>query len=367
MSDSVRRVTRRERAAGLADGRPLLSGDLATVAWLTGLVIDVESGPSPFSAPPLVVVAPGGDVVAVASEDDAPTADAGVEVRSFPGFAVEDVDREAAATGAALELLGGARAIACDLASLPAPLVATLIRGGVELVDVAAALRAARAIKDPDELEGIKAAIALSDAGQAAARRGLEPGRSELELWGLVRGAMEREAGERVAVLADFVTGARTGDAGGPPGDRVLAEDDLLLADLVPRRGGWWGDSCATVAIGSVSDEVRHAHSAACEALERATELLRPGVIAGDIDATAREIVGAVDGGAYPHHTGHGLGRAWHEEPRIIPWSERRIEAGMVVALEPAVYGKGWGVRVERVVLVGEHGPEVLSGHDIAL
>ena len=39
----------------------------------------------------------------------------------------------------------------------------------------------------------------------------------------------------------------------------------------------------------------------------------------------------------------------------------------MVVALEPGWYGDGWGVRVEHVALVTPDGPEVLSGHSLAL
>ena len=72
-------------------------------------------------------------------------------------------------------------------------------------------------------------------------------------------------------------------------------------------------------------------------------------------------------GGSYPHHSGHGLGLTLHEEPRIVPGSERRLEAGMIVALEPGVYGDGWGLRVEQVVVVTDDGYELLSGHDLAL
>jgi Xaa-Pro aminopeptidase len=39
----------------------------------------------------------------------------------------------------------------------------------------------------------------------------------------------------------------------------------------------------------------------------------------------------------------------------------------MVVALEPGAYGDRWGVRVERVFVVTEDEPEVLSGHDLGL
>jgi Xaa-Pro aminopeptidase len=94
--------------------------------------------------------------------------------------------------------------------------------------------------------------------------------------------------------------------------------------------------------------------------------MLRPGVRAGEVDAGVRETIERA-GGSYPHHTGHGLGTAFHEEPRIIPGSDRELESGMVVALEPGIYAKDWGLRVERVVLVTEEEPEILSGHDLAL
>jgi Xaa-Pro aminopeptidase len=52
-----------------------------------------------------------------------------------------------------------------------------------------------------------------------------------------------------------------------------------------------------------------------------------PGLRAGALDELVRAYLG------YPHHTGHGLGTSWHEEPRMVPGGTVR-ESGMVVALE---------------------------------
>jgi Xaa-Pro dipeptidase len=69
----------------------------------------------------------------------------------------------------------------------------------------------------------------------------------------------------------------------------------------------------------------------------------------------------------YPHHTGHGVGVAPHEEPRIVPGGETVLAPGMVVALEPGTYPGPWGMRVERLALITDTGCEILSKHDLAL
>jgi Xaa-Pro aminopeptidase len=67
-------------------------------------------------------------------------------------------------------------------------------------------------------------------------------------------------------------------------------------------------------------------------------------------------------GPTYPHHTGHRIGPAWSEEPRITPYCEDRLEEGMVLALEPALYLPGWGgIRLEHVFIVGEGENEILT------
>jgi Xaa-Pro dipeptidase len=353
---------RRERARSIASGRPLLVADPATVTWLTGLAVEINWGPRSFSAPPLAVLDPDGSLLAIASQDDAGGVAAGVDVRTFPGFAVEDADRPAAARALALEAVAGAAELAVELDALPGGVAARLASDGVRLVDVAADLREARAVKDADELAAIRAAVAIAGVGQAAARAALRPGRTEIDIWADVHHAMQSAAGERVPVLADIVTGERTADVGGSPGGRVVADGDLLLCDLVPRIGGYWADSCSTVATGEPPPGARAARDLAEATLRRAVDAIAPGVAADEIDALCRNAMGG-----YPHHTGHGVGAAMHEQPRIVPGNGQRLEPGMVIALEPGSYTARWGVRVEWVVAVTDSGCEVLSGHSIAM
>ena len=73
--------------------------------------------------------------------------------------------------------------------------------------------------------------------------------------------------------------------------------------------------------------------ASARERLSRVLDAVRPGVVAADLDELARS------GLDYPHHSGHGLGADWHEEPRIVPGARTVLEPGMVVAFEPGSYG----------------------------
>ena len=228
--------------------------------------------------------------------------------------------------------------------------------------DIGGALRGLRAVKTPDELAAIRRAIALCDAGQAAARTAVRAGVTELQAWNAIAGAMEAAAGERLPLLCDLVSGPRTAEVGGYPSDRVIEEGDLVICDLVPRFGGVYGDSCSTIAVGEPPAGVRDAHDRAVDMLEQLLAAVVPGIVAGQLDRLGRST-----GLGYPHHTGHGTGYAGHEEPRIVPGGTTVLEPGMVVALEPGTYPGPWGLRVERVCVVTETGCEVLSRHEVGL
>jgi Xaa-Pro aminopeptidase len=223
-------------------------------------------------------------------------------------------------------------------------------------------LLAARAVKDADEIALLRAALRAADAGQRRLREAAIAGATEIEVFGAVRQAIEREAGARTPLLADLVSGERTAGMGGAPSPRTLAAGDLVLCDLAPRVGGVWADSCATVTVGGEpTSEQRRAHARVLEAMRRAVDVAGPGVRAADLDAAVRGDLG------YGHHTGHGIGAAYYEEPRIVPGSQTVLAPGMVVAIEPGHYLERFGMRLEHVLLVTGDGVEDLSSHALEL
>jgi Xaa-Pro aminopeptidase len=339
----------------------LLCAEADHVHWLGGVASDIETGASPFAPGPILVLTGDAPAHLVISADDAPAAPpAGIDMVSYEGFTTGPLagDRRARAHVAAA--LAG-RPVAVD--GLAAAGLAR-VAGATVVAEAGAALTQARAVKDADALAGVRAAIAVADAGQARLRELSGAELTEVELFGAIRTAMESAAGGRVPVLADLVSGARTATGGGPPSDRAIQPGDLVLCDLAPRVDGWWGDSCATVVWGDDAPstaELRDRHAHVAQALERAIDLVRPGAVAGEIDARVRA------GLDFPHHTGHGIGSSYHEHPRLVPAAPTVLREGMVIALEPGSYADSVGIRLEHVVRVTADGCEDLSGHPIGL
>ena len=233
--------------------------------------------------------------------------------------------------------------------------------------DVTGAMDAARRIKTPREIELLRAAAALADAAQQqllAASRTQRPW-TDIELWRDLVGAMEHRAGRLLTVQGALLTGPRTAVvAGALPDGRVVGPGDLALLDISPRLDGYWADCCNVVAFGGEpdADQVRW-FSAARAAFEAGVEALRPGRRCCDVAAAIEESF-ARHGLPVTHYSGHQVGAGVNELPRLVPYDETVIEPGMVFAIEPGAYagpGGRSGARAERMVLVTETGPDVIS------
>jgi len=346
-----------ERALEALGVDVLVAAAPSTVTWLTGFHDDLVWGPAPFQVGPLAVVRGGERTLIVSSDQEADAAALGCAVVTYPGFGLDDPD-PAGRQVEALRRLGLSGRVASEPGVLSAAAAAIL---GEPVVDARPELLRLQAVKSADEVERIRAAVRLADAGIAACRAAATAGMREIDLWAEVLGGIERAAGSRTPVLADLVSGARTEGIGGPPGERALEDGDVILCDLSPRLRGWWADSCATIAVGQPPPELCRAHERAVQTLDALLDAIRPGLKASELDALGRARMD------YPHHTGHGLGVTPHQFPRIVPASAWTLEPGMVIALEPGTYPGPWGVRVERVALVTEDGCEVLSGHSLDL
>jgi Xaa-Pro aminopeptidase len=262
---------------------------------------------------------------------------------------------------AALDEAGVERGpIGVEARALPLQVADWLGESGRSLVDCGDVVVEAPAAAA--QLGAVRRASLLADVVQKAVKDHAAPGVSEAELAGLAATAMYREAGRRVPAILTVTTGAEaTATGGGVATDRVVQHGDLVLTDTSPWIDGGWSDTANAVFVGEPDRETVRRFDAVRRALHDGIALCRPGTIAKDVDRQVRAML-ADHGPTYPHHTGHRIGAAWPEEPRITPYSDVAIEEGMVLALEPAIYLPGWGgIRLEHAFHVGANGNEILT------
>ncbi|MCA0455871.1 MAG: M24 family metallopeptidase [Chloroflexi bacterium] len=259
--------------------------------------------------------------------------------------------------------------LAIEERSLPATALRLILDEfpNVQIIEASAALAAARAVKTGRELELLRFAAEVNKAGQAELRRQTrEAGKNEFAMWAAVINAMEHKAGHPLMVFGELVTGSRCKMVNYPggPKDVITKAGDLALMDMSPRVNGYWSDTTNTMVIGGVepTDKQKKYGVAAREAFHAAAEMLRPGRQAKDAYFAA-ESTFEKHGLKIGHYAGHQIGVAVNEAPRLVPYDDTPIRAGMVFSIEPGAYegpDGDTGARMEKSVIVHESGPEII-------
>jgi methionyl aminopeptidase len=127
----------------------------------------------------------------------------------------------------------------------------------------------------------------------------------------------------------------------GIPGDRRLAEGDILNIDVTPVLDGWHGDSSRMYAAGTPGTRARVLMDVTYQALMRGVGAVRPGVTLGDIGHAIQSFVEGQRFSVVRDFCGHGIGRRFHEAPNILhfgrPGEGPELRPGMFFTIEPMV------------------------------
>lgn len=221
-----------------------------------------------------------------------------------------------------------------------------------------------RAAKDPDEIAAIRAAATLAGEALRATIAAVRPGQSELEIAGLLEGALRRSGSEGHPFPAIVASGPRSALPHAQTSRRTIAAGEWLLLDFGAVVDGYCADITRTVVVGARATEAQRAlYDLVAGAQRRAREGVRAGMPGREADALARDPIEARGfGAAFGHSTGHGLGLEVHEAPRLARSAAEPLPLDAVVTVEPGVYvpGRG-GVRIEDDVHLSADGPVLLS------
>jgi Xaa-Pro aminopeptidase len=347
------------------------------VTWLTGLPGLWRPGADMYAGGPSLVWYEARQFTLIAVDSQAALAESfgqepNCQVIGYQGYAYTQPPAGAEHLARMLQEVvaasGAAGPTGIEMRHLPLSLANTLHgaqASGVEMVPIDGWLEPLRMIKTAEELAVMRRNFDLIAVAQAAAREAVQPGKLELDVWFAIHQALQRAARETLPLGNDCVVGRRMG---GPPQPVEILPTDSFIVDLSTILEGYWSDSCVTYYATAPSARQAHMHATVAEALQLAISLARPGTIAGELDRSVRRLITTAGYPDYPHHTGHGIGVAGHEAPRIVPYSQQPLQAGMVIMLEPGIYYPGeTEVRLEHAVLITEQGAELLTAYDVRI
>ena len=173
----------------------------------------------------------------------------------------------------------------------------------------------------------------------------------------------------------------------GIPGERRIAEGDVVRIDAGAVVSEFYGDAAITVIVGQPRPGTARLVDTTRRALEAGIEQAVAGHRLSDISHAVQRVIEAAGFGIVREFVGHGIGRAMHEDPPIpnfgAPNLGPRLRAGMVLAIEPMVTMGGDAVEIlrdgwtavtkdrslaahfEHTVAVTEQRAEVLTARDV--
>jgi methionyl aminopeptidase len=168
-----------------------------------------------------------------------------------------------------------------------------------------------------------------------------------------------------------------------PSANHILQEGEIIGLDIGCWYQGLCTDMALTIPVGNTSSKALKLIKTTKLSLEEGLRQVRAGAHIGDIGAAIQGFVEANGFSVVRQLTGHGVGKAVHEEPAVPNFGKKgtglKLTAGMTIAIEPMVNEGGYEIKVladgwtvvtadkslsahfEHTALVTEKGYEVLT------
>ena len=234
---------------------------------------------------------------------------------------------------------------------------------GTELIGSGELLSSLRASKSEEELRCLRESQRIAERAFEELLPCVRAGVTERELAARLVYLMLRYGSEANAFDPIVVSGPRTSMPHGVPTDAVVEKGCFVTFDFGCVKNGYCSDMTRTVAVGSVTDEMRNVYDVVLRAQLTGIAAAKAGVYGCEIDAAARRVIADAGYGEYfGHGFGHSLGLDIHESPSANARGNTPMPVNAVCSAEPGIYLPGrFGVRIEDVMILREGGCELIT------
>lgn len=238
-----------------------------------------------------------------------------------------------------------------------------------EIVAAGSPIPAMKAVKNKAEIEGYHSAMLKDGVAMVKFLKWLKPaveagGQTEIsidEKLTSLRAEQKLFRDISFDTIAGYAQhGAIVHYEATPETDVVLKPEGLILIDSGAQYQDGTTDITRTIALGPVSQEMKHVYTLVLKAHIQLELVKFPDGASGtQLDAVGRECMWR-EGYNFLHGTGHGVGSylCVHEGPHQIRMERMPtpLRAGMTLTDEPGLYLAGkFGVRIENTVLISDY------------
>jgi Xaa-Pro aminopeptidase len=234
---------------------------------------------------------------------------------------------------------------------------------GSELVATDGLVDGLRIVKEPGEVDRIRAACAIADDALGELLPTLTEAPTERDFALRLEFAMRSRGASAVSFDPIVASGPNGAKPHARPSDRPIEAGELVVIDFGCIVDGYCSDMTRTVSVGAPSLEARRVWDTVLDSQRQGCAAVAVGVACSEVDRASRDVIATAGwADAFIHGTGHGVGLEIHESPRVAATSTGTLAAGHVVTVEPGVYLPGiGGVRIEDTLVVTADGPVALT------
>jgi len=227
-----------------------------------------------------------------------------------------------------------------------------------ELISATDLMLQLRMVKSEEELEFMIGAQRIAERALEDILKEIHPGVSEKEIAARLQYLMLHYGASDMSFDPIVVSGPNGSLPHGVPSEKLIRSGEFVTMDFGCVYRGYCSDMTRTVAVGSVTDEMREVYDTVLKAQLAGIAAAKAGAAGKEVDGAARDVITDAGYGAYFGHSfGHGVGVEIHEAPNASPMNEKPLPEGAVISAEPGIYLPGkLGIRIEDVIVLTKDG-----------
>lgn len=227
--------------------------------------------------------------------------------------------------------------------------------------DASKQLQEIRETKTKEEIKKIKNAVRISGESLERFPELIKKFKTEKAIAGEMDKLMIKNGADSVSFPTIVASGANSAIIHHAPSNKKIKKGELVLVDFGARKNFYCSDLTRMFCIGKPSEKQEELFNTVLEAKKTAEQLIKPEARAATIFEKTTAFL-QQKGFETQHALGHGLGIETHDFPDGFRKKSKTILAPkMVLTIEPGIYGKFGGIRLEDDIVITRNGLRFLS------